>query len=169
MSPDGWDVAADLPARLVELRDVLGDTVLEFAKRFGRGENQYYQWIKGAQFPPRRVLVQTAEAHGWPPRIFAEGGPRPRKAVNRPVNEPKRIEEPRLPYNAAEKLDGLLEGMEFDATTAAPDVVLHAASVWIATRMTTGPIEDRIQLWLQQVFEAGRRAGREEGARRGTG
>jgi hypothetical protein len=71
----------------MELREVLGDSIPAFTERFGRGENQYYQWQKGAQLPPPRVLEKTAKAEKWPRAIFEEGGPRPKDAVNGLVNE----------------------------------------------------------------------------------
>lgn len=94
-----WEVASDLPERLVELRQVLGDLVQVFTKRFGRGRKQYSAWRKGKQLPPRRVLEQAAEREGWPVKIFAANGPRPKDAVTQTVNKrPKgRRPEPRSP------------------------------------------------------------------------
>ena len=76
-----WVVAHDLPDRLKGLRKVLGDTIPQFTRRFGRRRKQYYSWIKGTQQLPLGVLEEAAHAHGWPRAIFEEGGERP-EAVN---------------------------------------------------------------------------------------
>lgn len=170
MSASNWEVASDLPGRLVELREVLGDTIPGFTARFRRGENQFYKWQKGAQLPPPRVLETTAEAEGWDREIFEEGGRRPKELVNAPVNEEDSDKATREASGPRAHVDGLLEEIGFDAATFPPEAVLHAASVWMAAVLPKGSNEERAQQWLRDVFEAGKRAGGQAGGQiRGTG
>ena len=86
MAERDWKVAADLPARLVELREALGDSIPEFTRRFCRTRKQWYQWKEGTQLPGPTLLKTTAENYEWPLEIFTEGGRRPGELVNSPVN-----------------------------------------------------------------------------------
>lgn len=165
-----WVVASDLPKRLIELREHLGDSPEVFAGRFGRGESQWYEWQAGRQLPRRGALERAAKLHEWPHSVFEEGGPKPKDAVNRSVNEKISGMASEGASGLRERVDGLLEEIGFDAATFPPEAVLHAASVWIAAVLPTGPDEERAQRWLREVFEAGKRAGGQAtGQARGTG
>lgn len=86
MAERDWRVATDLPGRLVELRETLGDSIPEFTRRFCRTRKQWYQWKEGTQLPGRTLLQTTAENYEWSLEIFTEGGRRPKELVNSPVN-----------------------------------------------------------------------------------
>lgn len=153
MAGADWAIAGDIAQRLAELRDTLGDSAESFMARFGRGENQFWEWKSGRQKPRRRTLMQAARVFEWPVEIFAEGGPRPKDVVNRPVNERTRRElregSP-PPYGASEEeLAGL-----------PPDQVLFRLSMELADHLETGrPLAVSRGMWmLQQAFRAGRRS-----------
>jgi hypothetical protein len=151
MSPD-WQVAADLPARLVELREVLGDDASEFTARFGRKRKQFYAWRKARQLPPKGVLEDAAARNGWPIAVFAEGGTMPRKAVNSPVYERKQTrprESSPPPYGASDAELGALP----------PDQVLFRLSRELADYLDQGrALSVSRGMWmLEQAFRAGAR------------
>jgi hypothetical protein len=52
------------------------------AERAGVHVQQLRQWrTEGGQRPPARRLIAWAKREGWPPEIFAEGGPMPSTAL----------------------------------------------------------------------------------------
>jgi hypothetical protein len=162
---ENWVVASDLPQRIVELRDSLGDSVGDFMARFGRGENQFWEWKSGRQLPRRGTLVQAARAFGWSVAMFAEGGPRPKDAVNRPGNEGigRTVKEGSPPpYGASDAELGALP----------PDQVLFRLSMELAEYLDKGrPLSVSRGMWmLEQAFRAGARGAEVKPDRRtGTG
>lgn len=90
-------LAEDIAARIEELQAHLGLTQDELGERFGRNGKAVGTWQRGEVTPPIGVLLKAARREGWPPEIFAEGGPRPAMRVNRPVNAPNQHGGPRSP------------------------------------------------------------------------
>lgn len=82
-----WKVAKDIGERIAELRKALGGiSQKEFAEMVGVYPPQVSNWETGKQKPPRRKLEEWSKRFQWRREIFAEAGPRPSEAVNRPVN-----------------------------------------------------------------------------------
>ena len=87
----GWQIARDFPARIKNLRLVLGGGVKPCSQRvlgeiFGVNGSQVSIWERGGQKPHQKTLTRIAGEQGWPVKIFAEGGPMPLDAVNLDAN-----------------------------------------------------------------------------------
>ena len=78
----GWNLAADFPDRIRDLRETLGMTQAEMANLFGVGPGQVSSWERGVQRPHKKNLRRWAHQYNWPLEIFAEGGPMPSSAVS---------------------------------------------------------------------------------------
>ncbi len=87
-----WVVAADIAARIKDLRRVLSrkpNRALpqeDLGIRAGVRPSQVSQWERGVQHPSRSRLERWAEREGWPVEIFAEGGRRPSEVLTPTAN-----------------------------------------------------------------------------------
>ena len=105
-------VASDLADRLHDLWEALGRPQWKsLAIRAGVHPQQLKQWrLQQGQRPPWRRLESWAQREGWPPAIFAEGGPMPSTVVaKRPLGGAK---------GTSRDVTG---GSEIDELTADPD------------------------------------------------
>lgn len=164
-----WSIASDIGERLAELRDALGITSEELAKRAGVWPPQVSNWITKKQKPTKRRLVDWALREGWPIEMFQEGGPRPATVVTRHVSgtpgAPRtpiprgvmQVGETRYPvaYGAPvrETIDKL------DLAALPPEHLAGFAALEVADADHRGQPMDskRILWWIERAFEAGKR------------
>ena len=81
----GWDRAADVGARLKDLRDALGLKQEEFSELVGVTGQSVSDYETGRSQPSKSRLVRLAGRVGIPVVAFAEGGPMPSTVLKRPL------------------------------------------------------------------------------------
>ena len=104
----GWQIAGNFPVRIKNLRDALGGvTQSELGDMLGVNGSQVSSWERGLQRPHKKSLRRWAEEHGWPVRIFMEGGPMPLDVVGLTANGTLEIEAAQVLRKISRATEGL--------------------------------------------------------------
>lgn len=137
----------------------------QLAKKMGVTPETVSRWRSGKSMPDDTELLRLARLLKVEVNLLVPGFAPPEATAEPGYSS---VREASTPYDRR-SVEEMAADLGFNPATADPDQVLRVAGHWFAERITNERDAAKSHEWLQQVFDAGKRAGAVKARRAGTG